>query len=153
MQGRRSIRCFTLCAVAVAAAGLLACAPNSDNHGNIPLAEATQKIAPGKQTREQVRETLGSPSTRATFEKDEIWYYVGKRTETIAFFKPDILEHQVLVIRFGDDGRVSQVRKVDATKAAKLDPVDRVTPTKGNDLTILEQLIGNIGRFTPRTDQ
>ncbi len=151
MQGRQSVHCFTLCVVAVAAVGLLACAPTSDNHGNIPLAEATERIAPGEQTRQQVRETLGSPSVRGTFEQDEIWYYVGKRTETTSFFKPDVVEHQVLEIRFGGDGRVSQVRKVDATKAAKPDPVDRITPTKGNELTIIEQLIGNIGRFSPRT--
>lgn len=149
MYGHPSFRCFTLGVAAAAAAGLLACAPARDIHGNVPLAEATEKIAAGKQTREQVQETLGTPSTRATFEQDEIWYYIGKRTETTAFFAPDVLEHQVLEIRFGDDGRVSQVRKVDATKAVKPRPVDRETPTKGKKLTILEQFIGNIGRFTP----
>lgn len=149
MRQPRYIRCLTFCAVAAAAAGLLACAPALDNHGNIPLAESAEKIAPGAQTRDQVREALGSPSVQGTFEKDEIWYYIGKRTETTAFFKPDVIEHQVIEIRFGGDGRVSHVRTVDATKAAKPDPVGRVTPTKGNEMSILEQLIGNIGRFTP----
>ena len=112
-------------------------------------AEATEKIAPGKQTREQVQETLGTPSTRGNFAGDEIWFYIGKRTETTAFFAPDVLEHQVLEIRFGEDGRVSRVSQIDATKAAKPRPVDRETPTEGKKLTILEQFIGNIGRFTP----
>ena len=149
MQGRSPFRCFTLGVVAAAAIGLLACAPARDNHGNIPLAEATEKIAPGKQTREQVQETLGTPSTRGNFAGDEIWFYIGKRTETTAFFAPDVLEHQVLEIRFGEDGRVSRVSQIDATKAAKPRPVDRETPTEGKKLTILEQFIGNIGRFTP----
>ena len=55
----------------------------------------------------------------------------------------------MLEIRFAEDGRVSGIRTVDATKAAKPRPVDRETPTKGKKLTILEQFIGNIGRFTP----
>ena len=149
MQGRPPFRCFTLGVVAAAALGLAACAPARDNHGNIPLAEATEKIAPGKQTREQVQDALGTPSARGTFEGDEIWYYIGKRTETTAFFAPDVLEHRVLEIRFGEDGRVSRFRTVDATKAAKPRLVERETPTKGKKLTLLEQLIGNIGRFTP----
>ena len=149
MQGRPPFRCFILGAVAATAIGLAACSPARDNHGNIPLTEAAEKIAPGKQTREQVRETLGSPSTRATFEGDDIWYYIGKRTETTAFLAPDVLEHRILEIRFGEDGRVSQVREIDATKAVKPRLVDRETPTKGKKLTLLEQFIGNIGRFTP----
>lgn len=149
MQRHQHIRCLTLSAIAAVAAGLLACSPVRDNHGNIPLAEAAEKIAPGEQTREQVVAALGSPSTRATFEEDEIWYYIGKRTRTTAFFKPDVLEHQVIEIRFGDNGRVSAVRTVDATKAVKPRPVDRETPTEGNELSILEQFIGNIGRFSP----
>lgn len=138
---------------AAAAAGLLACAPIQDNNGNIPLAESIEKIAPGKQTREQVRETLGSPSARGIFEEDEIWYYIGKRTETVAFLKPDVVEHQVIEIRFGNDGRVSRIDTIDANQAAKPDPVDRVTPTEGKKFTFLEQLIGNIGRFTPREEE
>ena len=136
---------------AAAVAGLLACTPIQDNNGNIPLAESLEKIAPGKQTREQVTAALGSPSARGTFDEDDVWYYIGKRTETVAFFEPDVLEHQVVEIRFGPDGRVSAVNTIDATQVAKPDPVDRVTPTEGNEFTILEQLVGNIGRFTPQT--
>ena len=150
MPERRSIRCIALGPVAAAAAAaLLACAPVRDNHGNIPLAESAEKIAAGEQTREQVVAMLGSPSTRATFQEDEIWYYIGKRTTTTAFFAPDVQEHQVIEIRFGEDDRVASIRTIDATKAVKPRPVDRETPTEGNELSILEQFIGNIGRFTP----
>ena len=112
-----------------------------------------EKIAPGKQTREQVKRTLGSPSAVGAFEENDVWYYIGKRTKTVAFLKPEVLEHQVVEIRFGADGRISEVNTIDATQFVKPDPVDRVTPTEGNEFTILEQLIGNIGRFTPETGQ
>ena len=153
MHARLPVRCQISGVVAAAAALLLSCTPIQDNNGNIPLAESMEKIAPGKQTREQVKDTLGSPSAMGTFEEDDVWYYIGKRTKTVAFLKPEVLEHQVIEIRFGADGRVSQVNAIDATQAAKPEPVDRVTPTEGNELTILEQLIGNIGRFTPNTER
>ncbi len=153
MRAGRPIRCLIQGVAVAAAAGLLACSPIRDNNGNIPLSESLEKIAPGEQTREQVRETLGTPSARGIFGEDDVWYYIGKRTETVAFLKPDVLEHQVIEIRFGSDGRVSRVNAIDATRFAKPDPVDRVTPTEGNEFTFLEQLIGNIGRFTPQTSE
>ena len=154
MRARFPVRCPVPGVVAAAAAALLfACSPIQDNNGNIPLAESMEKIAPGKQTREQVRETLGTPSAVGAFEESDVWYYIGKRTRTVAFLKPEVLEHRVVEIRFGADGRVSEVNAIDATQVAKPDPVDRVTPTEGNEFTILEQLIGNIGRFTPNTER
>ena len=153
MHARFPIRCPVPGVVAAAAALLLACSPIQDNNGNIPIAESMEKIAPGKQTREQVKQTLGTPSAVSAFEANPAWYYIGKRTRTVAFLKPEVLEHQVVEIRFGADGRVSEVNTIDATGFAKPDLVDRVTPTEGNEFTILEQLIGNIGRFTPTTGQ
>ena len=153
MHYRLPIRCTVPGVVACAAALLLACSPIQDNNGNIPIAESMEKIAPGKQTREQVKRTLGSPSAVGAFEENDVWYYIGKRTKTVAFLKPEVLEHQVVEIRFGADGRVSEVNTIDATQFVKPNPVDRVTPTEGNEFTILEQLIGNIGRFTPQTGQ
>jgi hypothetical protein len=32
--------------------------------------------------------------------------------------------------------------------AQEISPVARVTPTEGRDLTLLQQLFGNIGRFS-----
>ena len=153
MHARLPIRCPVPGVVAAATALLLACSPIQDNNGNIPIAESMEKIAPGKQTREQVKETLGSPSAVGAFEANAVWYYIGKRTRTIAFLEPDVLEHQVVEIRLGADGRVSEVTTIDATRFDKPDPAGRVTPTEGNEFTILERLIGNIGRFTPTTDR
>lgn len=144
-------------APAVALAVLLAagtvlpagCSPTLDNNGNIPLAEAIEAIKPGKQNRDQVASMLGSPSTQATFQRDQIWYYIGKRTKSLAFFSPTVVEHKVVEIRFDSAGIVKEVRLHDAKAAKKIELVDRKTPTKGNDLTFVEQLIGNLGRFNP----
>lgn len=125
------------------------CSPTLDNNGNIPLVEVVDKVKPGKQNREQVASMLGSPSTRATFQQNQIWYYIGKRTESLAFFRPTVIEHKVVEIRFDGAGIVKEVKLHDAKAAKKIELVERTTPTKGNELTFMEQLIGNLGRFNP----
>lgn len=142
-----------IAAAFAAALVLTACAPDRDNNGNIPLAEVVEKIEAGKQNREDVVRALGSPSVRGTFQKDQVWYYIGKRTETQAFLEPKVLEHRVIEIHFDNGGVVKEVKHHDATQAAEIDFVKRTTPTKGNELTIIEQLIGNLGRFTPSTGE
>ena len=129
--------------LAVVASG---CSPDLDTRGNIPLAEVVEGIKPGKQSREAVTEMLGSPSTITLF-GDEVWYYIGKRTETIAFFEPDVLEQHVLEIRFDKKGVVKAIRNHNVDNARDVDLVDRVTPTKVKELGFLEQIIGNVGRF------
>ena len=128
------------------AAALGACSPTVDIHGNIPKQELVEEIVAGTTTREQVSGMLGTPSAVATFD-DDAWYYVGKRTSRVAFFEPEMLERHVLVIRFDADGAVRQVERLDKDDGRAVDIVARTTPTRGRELTIMEQLIGNIGRF------
>lgn len=128
------------------AAALGACSPALDNHGNIPKPEIVAGITTGETTRDQVSGMLGTPSIVATFDEDA-WYYVGKRTSRFAFFDPEILERQVLVIRFDENGVVSGMERLDKEDGRAVAIVARATPTRGRELTIIEQLIGNVGRF------
>ena len=132
---------------AAAPAAIAACSPEKDLHGMLPDKELIAEIKPGQTRQEDVTRILGTPSATATFDK-ETWYYVGERTETVAFFKPDVLEHKVVVVRFNKDGLVQEIEQVDAMKSGKdVTPVSRETPTKGKELTIIQQLVGNVGRF------
>ena len=87
---------------------------------------------------------LGSPSTKATFGKQDIWYYIGKKTETLAFFEPKLLERKILVIKFDDQGVVETVTSYDASAGKRVELVERVTPTKGKELGFLECLVRKV---------
>ena len=134
--------------LAMCIAAMPACSPVIDTRGNLPLNEAIKSIAQGKQNRNQVVSILGSPSTRASFGKQEIWYYIGKRTETLAFFEPTLVERKILAIKFDHLGMVQTIESYDATAGKPVKLVDRVTPTMGKELGILQQIIGNLGRFS-----
>jgi outer membrane protein assembly factor BamE (lipoprotein component of BamABCDE complex) len=134
-------------ALALSALALGACAPTLDQRGNLPDPDDVLAIEPGVQSKEQVAQLLGTPSTVGTFD-DKTWYYISKRTETTAFFTPDITDQQVLVVKFDAADVVEKVQLYSMDDAYEIEPVDRTTPTYGQKLTILQQLFGNIGRFT-----
>lgn len=132
---------------AAAALALGACSPRIDQRGNLLDPDAVLAVQPGIQTKDQVAQLLGTPSTTATFD-DKTWYYISKRTETTAFFPADVTDQQVLVVKFDDVDVVETVQLYGMNEAYEIAPVDRTTPTYGQRLTILQQLFGNIGRFT-----
>lgn len=133
---------------AIVFAGLLTgCSPTLNNHGNIPEPELIESIRVGNSNREQIVAMFGNPSAVATFDQ-EAWYYVGTKTSQLAFLTPKILERKVLVIRFDKQGVVQQVERLDKQDGRDVQIVDRKTPTRGKELTILEQLLGNVGKFS-----
>ena len=125
---------------------LTACAPRVETTGNLPDPERLAEISNGGFSRAEVAEILGSPSSVAVLE-GETWYYISKRTETLAFFEPKVSDQQVVVIRFNKKGMVSEVQTLGLDEARTIEPAERETPTAGNELTFFDQLIGNLGRF------
>lgn len=134
--------------IAILALGslLTACAATVDSTGHQVRPEVLTQLKPGVLTRDDVRQLLGSPSTLAPFDAN-IWYYIGERLETVAFFNPTLIERRVLVVQFDANGVLRSVGNLDEKDGASLTPVTRETPTKGQELTIMEQLLGNLGRF------
>ncbi len=125
-----------------------ACSPRVDNRGHHIDPEVLAEIRPGMSTREDVLYLLGSPSTVSSFQ-GPVWYYIGQRTEKLAFFKPDVTERQVVEVVFNDSDRVSEMRMIGLEEGQEVELVERETPTEGRDMTILQQFLGNLGRFNP----
>ncbi|MGE0253893.1 MAG: outer membrane protein assembly factor BamE [Alphaproteobacteria bacterium] len=132
--------------LAAAGVALVACTPVIDTRGHVPEPEAVDKVSVGKTTRDDVQKALGSPSTVGTFQ-DNVWYYIGEKTKTVAFFTPEILERRIVAVVFDPRGTVSDVVTYTEADGKPIEVVSRVTPTAGQELTILQQLFGNLGRF------
>ena len=131
----------------VAVAGLLvACTPKIDVRGNLLDPERLSEVVPGEITRNEVEEILGTPSSKAVFDK-ETWLYVSQRTETLAFLEPEVKERSVVIVKFDKKGVVSKIETLTAENGKKIQPIDRVTPTTGNELKLIDQMFGNLGRF------
>jgi len=133
-------------AVAFVATGLAACAATVDQRGNLPAPEKLAQIQPGTTTREQVVKILGTPSSTGVFD-DKNWYYISRRTKQVSFFDPDVLDQQVYIVNFDGAGVVRGVDHKDLKDGRDIEPAPGATPAPGRELTFLEQVLGNIGRF------
>ncbi len=146
-KSRNGLDIRPLLLAGVLALGLSACAQSIQTRGNIPNPESVSKLNPGVHTRADVANLLGSPSTVSTFQ-DSKWYYIGQKTTSFAFFEPEVIERQVIVVSFDEKGTLEQTKTYDLADGQAIDPVDRITPTEGKKITFLQQLIGNLGRFS-----
>lgn len=138
-------------AAAVVALALAACQPRIDSRGYVPTGDDLDRVKAGLQGRDEVQEILGSPSSVSTF-SDDRWYYISKKTSTTGFFTPKILDQNVVVVEFDEGGFVKEVRRYALEDGLIIDPVTRKTPAPGRELSFLEQLIGNLGKFNSPTN-
>jgi outer membrane protein assembly factor BamE (lipoprotein component of BamABCDE complex) len=111
-----------------------------------------EKIEIGTQSREDVVRLIGSPSAVGTFNPN-VWYYISQKQEGYAFFKPKIDEQKVIQLSFNEAGRLQAIKNYELKDGKDVAMVSRITPTAGKELTILEQILGNVGRFSgPRQE-
>jgi len=134
---------------AVAAALLLAvaCTPIKRSNGYMPDPELVDQLRPGVHDMDSVATLLGNPTSAANF-SDDTWFYVAIRTEQLAFFEQKLVRQDVLALQFDENGVLKNIERFDLDDARKVELSERVTPTRGKELTVMEQLFGNIGRFS-----
>jgi outer membrane protein assembly factor BamE (lipoprotein component of BamABCDE complex) len=125
---------------------LAGCAISEDQRGNLPDPDKLAEIKPGTTTKEQVIKILGSPSSASTFD-DDTWYYISRKTKQVAFLSPTVLDQQVFIVDFNNQGVVKDIGHKTLADATPVSPAPGATPAPGRELSFLEQLIGNIGRF------
>jgi len=133
-------------AAVLAGVALAACTISVDQRGKLPDPDKLAEIQPGNTTKEQVVKILGTPSSVSTF-NDDTWYYISRKTEQVAFFSPTVLDQQVYIVDFDPKGVVKEVGHRTMADGEHVTPAPGATPSPGRELTFLEQLIGNMGKF------
>ncbi len=126
---------------------LASCTNIEERHGATIKPKTMQKLAPNV-TKKQVTGLLGSPSTKSSF-GEETWYYIANNKNQNLFSDDDMVEQEVLAIYFNEDDKVYNVESYGIRDSKQIELSDRTTPTAGHNLTVMEQLLGNVGRFVP----
>lgn len=106
-----------------------------------------QQIQPGM-SREQVKLTLGSPSTTTTASATggDIYYYISSMAKQAAFFKPTEVDRQVVAVYFNPLGTVERIANYGMKDGKVFDFISRTTPAPGgNEDGLLKQLFRNLG--------
>ncbi len=121
-----------------------------DQRGFAPTPGSVEKLEIGSQSRDDVVRLIGSPSSVGTFNPN-VWYYISQKQEQFAFLRPEITEQKVMQLSFNESGRLTAIKNYDQKDGEDITMVSRITPTAGKELTVLEQILGNVGRFSGRS--
>ena len=132
--------------VLLIAAASAACSPIVRRHGYVPEKATLDEIEPGVDTQQSILRKYGNPSTRGVFE-DNTWYYVTNVRERLGYLQPASSARSVYALRFHENGQLAAVDTYNLADGRVVNLVGRETPTRGRELTILEQLLGNVGRL------
>jgi len=134
---------------------LSACTATRDFHGYVPDQAFPEDVKPDVDTRSTVLARLGTPSTASLFDastqvmsppgKEKLWVYMSSTRELLAFYYPKVVQRSIIAIQFDDEDVVSDVLIYDVDDGRVVDYASRITPTRGRELGILEQLFGTLG--------
>jgi outer membrane protein assembly factor BamE (lipoprotein component of BamABCDE complex) len=138
-------------ACAVAVLFLAACTNPVDQHGNLPDPDKIAGIKPGATDKATVTQLLGSPSSVAAFDNNT-WYYISQKIRPRAVVSAERLDQQVVVIAFDDKGIVRDIERRTMADGETVNPNPNATPAPGREFSLMEQLIGNFGKFAGKSD-
>jgi len=124
---------------------LLACTPTINERGNIVQDYQIEQVTIGIHTRRDVLKILGSPTTQAPF-NDNLWYYIGQKTKKRGVFDEEVAEERIVAVKFDPEGIVRVIKEVESDRIDI--PIESAkTKTHGNEFTLPQQLLGNLGKF------
>ncbi len=152
-QKRNLLGRLALAGAALAVLG--ACTATRDFHGYVPDQAFPEDVKPDVDTRTTVLARLGTPSTTSMFDqtgqimsptgKEKLWVYMSSTRELLAFYYPKVVQRSIIAIQFDEEDVVSDVLIYDVDDGRVVDYSSRITPTRGRELGILEQLFGTLG--------
>ena len=156
MARRSAIGRLALAGIAAAALAGAGCTATRDFHGFVPDQALPEDVKPAVDTRSTVLARLGTPSTASIFDtagvqgkpavgKEKLWVYMSSTRERLAFYYPKVVQRHIVAVQFDEDDVVSDVLIYDTEDGRVLEYNSRVTPTRGRELGILEQLFGTLG--------
>jgi outer membrane protein assembly factor BamE (lipoprotein component of BamABCDE complex) len=139
MDGRMRTRIGAGLVLALAA-GLAACEPEIINRGYQADDRSLEQIRPGASA-EQVVLVLGTPSTVATV-GGKVYYYVSQRLERrFQFMGETIRDQRVIAVYLDGRNKVERVANYGIQDGQVFYFISRTTPTGGEELSILRQLL------------
>jgi outer membrane protein assembly factor BamE (lipoprotein component of BamABCDE complex) len=134
-----------LCVLLASAALVTACAPTNVYQGFQAIESRPVDTKVGTDTKSSVLARLGSPSAVSTFDPN-VWFYISQVTSTQSFYLPKAVRRDIVVLTFNkEDEKVAKLDTLSLKDGRVIAFNGRETPTRGRQLTALEQIIGSLG--------
>jgi len=107
-----------------------------------------KELTPGTSTKADVTALIGSPTEKTIFD-DNTWLYITEVTRPRIGRTLGVLDQQVVVLTFDDRGVLTGEKRLVQDDAVPVSVASRTTPSPGTEASFMQQLLGNIGKFTP----
>ena len=115
--------------------------------GNHVDADQLKELVPGVSSRADVTSLLGSPTAHASFD-DNTWIYISEVTQPRVGRIQGVNSQDVVALTFNDQGTLQDLRHLGKDDSQPVSVVSRATPSPGSESSFLQQLLGNVGKFT-----
>jgi outer membrane protein assembly factor BamE (lipoprotein component of BamABCDE complex) len=137
--------------MALLTAALAGCGAEINRHGHVFMDIDLAQIQSGM-SKEQVVTRLGSPDTTSSI-GGGAYYYISTTQKSYAFFKPWEIDRKVVAVYFNGQSSVEYVAQFGLKDGIVVRYAKDETPARGKDLSVLEQLFGNISQRKMFKDQ
>ena len=129
---------------AVVAVALSACSETITKHGHLFQENDLQQVSPGM-SQEQVKTSLGTPTTTAPVGAGSAYYYISSTESQTLFYATTEKDRKVVAIYFTPSGSVDRVAQYGLKDGKVFDYVKNETPVHAKDEGILKALFRNLG--------
>ncbi len=116
--------------------------------GNKIDPDQMKELTPGVSTKADVTAVIGSPTAHGSFD-DNVWLYISELTQPRIGRTLGELDQKVVVLTFDQGGTLKTVEERTKADGLPVSVVARTTPSPGTEASFMQQLLGNIGRFSP----
>ncbi len=123
---------------------LSACQQSIETSGTFLSKSESEQLKPGL-SQENLEERLGPPSYQSALDPNFI-AYIGTRLQIRSLQSPRPIERRIIALDM-TGGRIQSVVEVSLRDGRRIYPNQNRTPTNGRTISLIEELVGNIGRF------
>ncbi len=124
------------------------CGLETYQSGDLPALKRLESIKVGD-SKEKVLRVLGTPSYASSTQEgtDDLMIYAQTNKSSRLFFNPKATDQDIYLFVFNTQGSVAETKHLTLEDAKKVAYESKTTPVEGKDLSILEQLAENFGRY------
>ena len=141
------VRVAAILAAGLMLAGCSVFSPPEQTRGNRVDPDVLAELVPGTSSRADATALLGSPTAKGTFDEN-VWLYIGSVTRTRVARMPSMVTLDLVKLTFDESGVLRGIEHRDLDDSLPVNVVQRTTPSPGSDASVMQQLFGNIGRFS-----
>lgn len=124
----------------------VACTPITSHHGFNNIEAMRSWVKSNTVLKNELQSRFGPASFVDTEDDLTSLYYISFTKERFAFFKPEVTERQIIVLHFNGD-TYQDYSEYSLKDGKNIDIVSDKTPTYGKEMSVIQQILSNVGKF------